>query len=83
MAPDRPLDPRQSRSAPSAERLAAYEDWERRLGKLCDEMERFFGEPGDNNQDPLDSAVHVAFYVAVKETEFWRRAARQQEAVDA
>lgn len=52
---------------PSAPRLALYEDWRRRLGKICDEMEKHFGAPGELNQDPLDSAVHVAFYVATRE----------------
>lgn len=58
MQPD-PLPRRDSR-----ETLAQLEEWQRRLMKLVDEMERFYGVPGDNNQDVLDSSVHVAAYIA-------------------
>lgn len=44
-------------------------DWRKRLMKLVDEMETAYGPPGENNQGPLDSAVHVAFYVACREVE--------------
>lgn len=64
---------------PSVERLRLYEDWTRRLSDLADEMEHHFGSPGDNNQDVLDSAVHVACHIAIKETAYWRKVVTGRE----
>jgi hypothetical protein len=43
---------------------AQMTDWRKRLMRLVDEVENAYGPPGDSNQDPLDMAVHLAFYIA-------------------